>query len=50
MLYNATFTEDEVAAIQAAISFWTDINNNPHLTEEQYEAGQGALIALEGAL
>ena len=50
MLYNITLAEDEVAAIQMAISFWTDINNNPHLTEEQYEAGQGALLAIEEAL
>lgn len=50
MLYEVTFTEDEVAAIQAALSFWSDICNNPHLTEEQYEAAQGALIAIEDAI
>lgn len=48
MIYEVTFAEDEIAAIQAAISFWMD--NNPHLTEEQFEAGQGALIAIEDAL
>ena len=48
MIYEVTLAEDEVAAIQTAISFWMD--NNQHLTEEQYEAGQGALIAIEEAL
>lgn len=42
------FLEDEAGIIMQALMFFCD--NNPHLTQEQYEAAQGALAALEDAL
>lgn len=48
MIYEPQFTEDEVAVIQQAlIYFW---ENNPHFTQQQFEAVQGALIAIEDVI
>ena len=48
MTYKPQFLEDEVAIIQQALIFFWD--NNPHLTQEQFEAVQGALAAIEVVL
>ena len=48
MIYEPRFTEDEVAVIQQALNFYCDMNQ--HLTQEQFEAAQGALIAIEDSL
>lgn len=48
MTYEPQFLEDEVAVIQQALIFFWD--NNPHLTQEQFEAVQGALAAIEEVL
>jgi len=48
MTYEPQLLEDEVAVIQQALIFFWD--NNPHLTQEQFEAIQDALAAIEAVL
>lgn len=48
MVYEPQFMEDEIAIVQQALMHYWD--NNPHLTQEQFEAIQGALAAIEAVL
>jgi hypothetical protein len=48
MVYEPQFMEDEIAIVQQALMYYWD--NNIHLTQEQFEAVQGALAAIEAAL
>lgn len=44
------FTEEEMAVIMIALIRYSDMDYNPHLTEEQYEIAQSALGKCEAAL
>ena len=48
MVYEPQFMEDEIAIVQQALMYYWD--NNPRLTQEQFEAIQGALAAIEAVL